>query len=265
MGSSPGIGHVMYLAYLGESGNTGNSLDDANQPHHVHIGLLVHESQSTSMNGEFDAIYRSYFKCAPGEQGRPKGIRAGHIFQGVGVFASWPLSKRHRLIQDCFDILIRRQTPVIVVYIQKLEFARALANNDKLETTWQNPSGYVISRFLATLNLFMDELNLAGLPSEQLMTAEFQIKDFALVVASNNMSVEPRFMTQFLRSDEGIDSSTLLENICFVKQEDSAGSQLAHMCAYFSRRWLQNPSGTHPYFDALRDSNVVQVIYPVRV
>ena len=51
----------MYLAYLGQSGNTGNSLNDANQLHHVHAGLLVHESQSTSITGEFDALYLRHF------------------------------------------------------------------------------------------------------------------------------------------------------------------------------------------------------------
>ena len=255
----------MYLAYLGESGNTGNSLKDANQPHHVHVGLLVHESQSISMNGEFDALYRRHFSRTPSDPGGPKGIRAGDVYQGIGVFASWPPAKRHELIQDCLDILLRRQTPVIVAYINKQDFAQARASGDSPNAVWQSPSEPVISRFLVALNLFMDELNIAGVDPQQLMTVEFQIKDFALVVAGDNRSVEPRFMAQFLRSDEGMDASALLENFCFVSLEDVVGTQLANMCAYFTRRWLQNPSSPQPYFDALRDGNVVQVIYPVQV
>ena len=255
----------MYLTYLGESGNTGNSLNDANQPHHVHVGLLVHESQSVSMNGEFDALYRRHFGRTPGEPGGPKGIRAGAVYQGIGVYSSWPPSKRDELIQDCLNILLRRETPVIVAYIDKQDFAKARASGDNPNALWQSPSEPIISRFLAALNLFMDELNIAGVDPEQLMTVEFQVRDFALIVAGDNRSVEPRFMTQFLRSDEGIDSSALLEDSCFVHLQDAVGAQLANMCAYFTRRWLQNPSSPHPYFDALRDGNVVQVIYPVRV
>ena len=45
----------MYLVYMGESGDTGNSFSDPNQRHHVHLGLLVHEGQCISMNGEFNA------------------------------------------------------------------------------------------------------------------------------------------------------------------------------------------------------------------
>ena len=255
----------MYLTYLGESGNTGNSLNDTNQPHHVHTGLLVHESQSVSMNGEFDALYRRHFGRTPGEPGGPKGIRAGDVYQGIGVFSSWPPAKRHELIQDCFDILIRRQTPVIVAYISKQDFAQARASGDNPNVVWQSPSEPVISRFLVALNLFMDELNISGINPDHLMTAEFTVKDFTMVVAGDNRSVEPRFMTEFLRSDDGIDSTAVLGNFCFVNLEDAVGSQLANMCAYFTRRWLQNPSGSHPYFDALRDGNVVQVIYPVQL
>ena len=254
----------MYLAYLGQSGNTGNSLKDANQPHHVYAGLLVHESQSISMNGEFDALYRRHFNRTLGEPGGPKGIRAREVYQGIGVFSSWPVAKRHELIQDCFDILIRRQTPIVVAYIDKGDFAQSRAGGNG-EVRWQSPSEPVISRFLVALNLFMDELNIAGVDPQDLMTVEFQIKDFALVVAGDDRSVKPRFMTQFLRSDEGIDSSALLNDFCFVNLEDAVGVQLANMCAYFTRRWLQNPASPHPYFDALRDGNVVQVIYPVRV
>ena len=56
----------MYLVYLGESGNMGTSNNDPNQPHHVHVGLLVHESQSVSINWEFNALFRRHFGRPPG-------------------------------------------------------------------------------------------------------------------------------------------------------------------------------------------------------
>ena len=238
----------MYLTYLGESGNTGNSLNDPNQPHHVHVGLLVHESQSISMNGEFDALYRRHFDRTPDEPGGPKGIRAGEVYQGIGVFSSWPVAKRHQLIKDCFDILLRRQTPVIVAYIDKQDFAQARASGDNPSAVWQSPSEPVISRFLAALNLFMDELNIAGVDAQELMTVEFQIKDFALVVAGDNRSVEPRFMTQFLRSDEGFDASALLENFCFVNTEDAVGYSAGKYVRLFHPEMAPKPIQRPPIF-----------------
>ncbi len=120
----------MYLVYLGESGNTGNSINDPNQPHHVHVGLLVHETQSVSINGEFNALYRRHFGGPRGENGTPNEIRPAHVFQGLGFFKSWPPAKRGELIQDCLSILIRRETPVIVAHVNKQEFAQARSNHD---------------------------------------------------------------------------------------------------------------------------------------
>lgn len=251
----------MYLAYLGQSGNTGDSLNDSSQPHHVHTGLLVHESQSTSITGEFDALYLRHFGRMRGAPGDPKVIRAGQVFHGVGVFSSWPPAKRHELIRDCLDILLRRETPVIVVFADKREVADASGGDP--EAMQQNVSEAVIGRFLAALNLFMDEVNIAGVDPHDLMTVEFRTRDFVLVAASDR-SIRPDLITEFLRSDDGIDSATLLNDMAFVNAEDSVGAQLADMCAYFARRWLQDPAKAHPYFDALRDGNVIQVIYPVK-
>lgn len=255
----------MYLVYLGESGNTGNSISDPTQPHHVHAGLLIHESQSVSINGEFDALYRRHFGRPQGEPGTPGYLRPAEIYQGIGHFSSWGVDKRHQLLQDCMDILIRRRTPVIVSYVDKQKLAQAKSDNDSPAAVWQNPSEPVISRFLLALNMLLDELIMTSLSPDEVMEAHWPIRDFALVVAAEGGSVEPRLMSQFLKSEDGTDATALLENFCFVGPGHSVGTQLANMCAYFTRRWLQNPSAPQSYFEALRDNDVVQVIYPVQV
>jgi hypothetical protein len=254
----------MYLVYLGESGNTGNSVNDPHQPHHVHVGLLVHESQSIPMGGEFNALWRRHFGRPLGEAGSPKELRPADLYQGRGAFASWPPIKRKGLVQDCLGILIQREIPLIIAYVDKKEFAQVQARGDDPNPLWENPSGVTISRFLLALSMFVDELNMSTLDSQQLMEDIWPISDFAMVIAGEGRSVESRFMTQFLKSEDGIDTTTVLGNFCFVGAEHSACTQLANMCAYFARRWLQDPSAPHPYFDALRDGKVVQVIYPVQ-
>jgi len=253
----------LYLVYIGESGNTGVSTKDANQPHHVHVGLLIHESQSVTINGEFNALFRRHFGHPPGEPGTPKEIRPSDLFQGRGYFRSWPPTKRAELIQDCLGILIRRETPLITAYVNKAQFAEARSEGDNPNIIWQSPSEPTISKFLLALNMFVDELNMSKMDSTQLMEREWPIADYALVVASESRSIKPRFMAEFLRSEDGQDSTAVLENLCFVEAQHSVGTQLANLCAYFARRWLQNPDRPHPYFDAIRDGRVVQVIYPV--
>ena len=255
----------MYLVYLGESGNTGNSVNDDNQRHHVFTGLLVHESQSVSMNGEFNALCRRHFGAPLGEPGAPKEIRPADLYQGRGPFTSLPQLKRIEIIQDCLGILLRRETPVIASYIDKQQFSQARSNQDNPSSMWQKPSEPIISRFLFALNMLMDDLNMSNLSENQMMESEWPVNDFALVVAGNDRSVEPKFLTEYLKSDQGMDSTAVLECFCYVGAQHSACAQLANMCAYFTRRWLQLPSQSNDYFDILREGKVIQVIYPVQI
>ena len=76
----------MYLVFLSESGLTGLSADDPNQPHHVHAGLLVHENQYISIAGEYDALVRRHFGGPAGYNGVPRSLRAADMYQGRGYF-----------------------------------------------------------------------------------------------------------------------------------------------------------------------------------
>jgi hypothetical protein len=62
----------------------------------------------------------------------------------------------------------------------------------------------------------------------------------------------------------GVYYSDLTQTGQVAEPGHSPCTQLANLCAYIARRWLQNPSAPQPYFDALRDGKVVQVIYPVQ-
>ena len=67
----------MNLVYMGESGNTGNSVNDPNQFHHVHVGLIVNENQCISMNGEFNALLRRHLGHAPAYLHNKEGPKTG--------------------------------------------------------------------------------------------------------------------------------------------------------------------------------------------
>ena len=256
----------MFLTYVGESGITGATATDPSQPHQVYTGLFVHESQSISMNGEFNALCRRHFGAPLGEEGAPSEIRPVDVYQGLGYFASWPRLKRNELIQDCLGIMVRRETPVITSYINKQEFAAAKAAGDSpFVMMWDSPTGPVINKFFFALSMFLDELNMSTLSGDQIMGGGLPIANHALVVAQTGASMKSEFMPEFLRSDEGIDATGLIDDICFVDPEHSVGNQLSNLCAYFVRRWLQNPERDHPYFDGLRDNKVIQVIYPVTI
>ncbi len=167
----------MYLVYMGESGNTGTSANDPNQIHHVHTGLLMHENQCISVNGEFNALWRRHFGTPPGESGGPRELRPADLYQGRGFFTSWPPKKRGELIQDCLGILVRRETPMIVTYIDKQEFAKHRAVPDSEYAVWGGPSEYATSKFLFALNMLIDEINMTAMDQSLLEESIGPIKD----------------------------------------------------------------------------------------
>lgn len=254
----------MHLVYMGQSGLTGSSINDPSQPHEVLAGLMLHETQITAINGEYDALCRRHFGAPLGDDGTPPQIRPVDVFQGLNHYSAWAPERRSQLIQDCLDILIRRESPVIIAFLGKQDLAEARAGaTSPAALLWNYPIEPVMSRFLFALSMYLDEMNMATLNHDQIMSGAFPVTQFAMIVAQEGANIEPRFLSEFLRSDEGVDATGIHENFTFVDARNSPGMQLANLCAYFTRRWLQTPTNPNPYFETLRDNRVIQVLYPV--
>ena len=256
----------MYLVYMGESGNTGSSANDPGQQHQVYAGLVVHETQYIAMNGEYDAMYRRHCGCPPGSPEGPGALKPAEVYQGRGYFKSWAPSKRAELVQDLLNILMRRELPVVVSYVNKKEFIEAKANPspERPASLAGSASEVAVGRFLFALNLYLDEMTLVKMNPDQMMQGEWPAQDYTLIVAGRGGSIEPGFMATFLEAEVDIPTPSVYEDFCYVAAENSVCTQLANFCAYFVRRWLEDPDGTHSYFDTLREGGAIQVIYQVQ-
>ena len=256
----------MHLVYMGQSGMSGTGADESSQPNEVVAGLLLHETQVTSINGEFDALCRRHFGSPLGEGDAPQVIRPSDLFEGLQQYSSWEPDKRSEMIQDCLNILIRRETPVLSAFLNKqtLDDARADASSPAA-LLWNDAIGPVMNRFLFALSMYLDEMNMATLNHDQIMSGAFPVTQFAMLVAQDGTNIEQRIMKEFLHSDEGLDSTGIHENMVFIGAQDSSAMQLANLCAYFTQRWLLAPENPNTYFEALRDNKVIQVLYPVAV
>lgn len=254
----------MHLVYMGQTGLPETGSNGSSVPHEVVAGLMLHETQITSINGEFDALCRRHFGSPLGHDEAPVIIQPLDLFEGQAHYSTWDPEQRSRMIQDCLDILIRRETPVLSAFLDKqaLDDARADASSPEA-LLWNEPIGPVLSRFLFALSMYLDEMNMASLSHDQIMTGAFPVTQFAMLLAQAGTNIEQRMMAEFLRSDDGIDATGLHENICYVNAVDSPAMQLANLCAFFTMRWLQTPDNPNPYFEVLRDNRVIQVLYPV--
>ena len=254
----------MHLVYMGQAGMTGTNAVSSSDSHELVAGLLLHETQITALNGEFEALCRRHFGSPLGEEDAPAMIQPGELFEGLEHYASWEADRRSQLIQDFLDILIRRETPVLSAFLNRraLNDARTSASSPAA-LLWSDPIGPVMSRFLFALSMFLDEMNMATLNHDQIMSGAFPITQYAMIVAQDGTNIEQRMMTDFFRSDDGEDATGLHENVHFVDAHHSPAMQLANLCAFFTHRWLQTPDNPNPYFEVLRDNKVIQVLYPV--
>ena len=256
----------MYLVYLGESGNTGTSLKDPNQPHHVYAGLMVHEDRWNGIKAAFSQVCGRHLGRDLGEEGAPREIRASQILQGRGPFTSWPMTKRLDMVDDFINILVWQETPLLVSYVDKHEMESADPREPGREPRWRGPWEAVFSRFVFYLDLYMDELNLARMPPEHMAGGEpVRVTERVAIIADGGSHMNHQFMQQLLKTEMDLPTGAVLENVHFVRSRDSHCTQLANLCAYFVRRNLQQPDRPNPQYSALEKGHVLQVLYQVQM
>ncbi len=252
----------MFMIFLSESGLTGASANDPNQPHHIHAGLLVQESQYISMSGEYEALVRRHFGSPPGADGVPANISPRHVYQGTGPFRTWRPEQRAELIQDCLSILIRREIPLIVSYINKDEYVTAAATEGNSLYGDTDPSRLAFSRFLLALTMFLDENVMSQMNPDDIMQSVWNVNDYAMLMAGSESSSISAALAEFLSDESDTVAPSIYDDLIVAPPESCVGAQLVNICAYFVRRWLQQPGVPHSYVEALRDGRVIQVIYP---
>ena len=252
----------MYLVFLSESGKTGLSADDPNQPHHVHTGLLVQENQYISMSGEYDALMRRHFGAPPGTNGAPTHLRPADLYQGRGEFRTWKPERRAELIQDCLSILVRREIPLLVSYINKEEYQQARNTEGNSLYGDSDPSRLAFSRLLLALTMFLDENVMSQMNPDDIMQSAWEVNDYAMLMAGSDTSSISLALAEFLSDENDSVNPNIYDDLMIAPASTSVGGQLSSICAYIIRRWLQQPGVSHAYFDALRDGRVIQVIYP---
>ena len=255
----------MYLVYTSESGDTGRSVGDPNQPFHVYAGLMVHEDQWDGLRGDFRGACLRHFGSELGGSDAPRQLNASHILQGTGFFTSWPRTQRLQLIDDLLKILIERETPLLVIYLDKGKFA-SRGGDDPAAGRWQQPWQAAFSRFVYYLDLYMDELNLAAMPQEELIRgAAVRIGERATIISDRPGAGDTEAMQRLLRTEIDLPTGAVHESTYLARPEDSHCTQLADLCTYIFRRHLQRPTEPDPHYTSLEDGHVIHVVHQIQL
>ena len=110
--------------------------------------------------------------------------------------------------------------------------------------------------------MFLDENVMSQMNPDDIMQSVWNVQDYALLVAGSATPSIPLALAEFLSEEADTVAPSIYDDVLVAPPATCVGAQLASICAYFIRRWLQQPDAAHGYFDALRDGRVVQVIYP---
>ena len=217
----------MYLIYLDESGNTGNNLQETQQPVFVLAALLVPEEKwqrlETALQAEIDRFFPS---PRPGDF----EVHASELINPRGFFRSFPIQHRLDFYKSWMAIAEKHELKVIHRAIVKKRFARWL-----LDTFG---TGIIINPHVAAFPLVAQVINdylrsLSGPP-------------LGILISDENKDVMRHIENaiRLLRFDQGtLRLSQIIEKGFFIDSDKSLLLQLCDLCAFCLRRMEEQKAG----------------------
>jgi hypothetical protein len=217
----------MHLIYLDESGNSGNNLQEKQQPVFVLAALVVPEQKWLQLESELQAGIDESFPDP-----RPGGfeIHANELINPRGFFRQFPIKHRLDFFQAWMALAEKHELRVICRAIAKKRYARWL-----LESFG---AGVVINPHVAAFPLVAQVLNdyLRSLPGGPL----------GILISDENKDVMHGVekSIRLLRGDAaGLRLSQIIEKGFFIDSRTSLLLQLCDLCAFCLRRLEEQKAG----------------------
>ena len=220
----------MWLCYLDESGNTGRRLDDADQPVHWIVAVLVSESNALAFADALTSIRR---EALPPLAGRSE-LHGSELYSGTGPWAGVEPDRRIATYRSALTLLGEYGCGVAFASIDKPRLAAKYPNPD-------SPHLLALQFLIEKLDIFFagqtDPLRQRGLLIAD-ETHEHELFAIDLVA---------RMQEHGFGQVAGRTLTRVVDTVHFVRSETNAGVQLADLVAYLvNRRSRVLPGSTHP-------------------
>ena len=262
----------MYLIYLDESGNTGTSLNDANQPLHIVVALIVHESMWQRLNERFRFVVRNQlatllaqqqmFRQSPSLSALTEvELHAVDVYQGHGCFDGVPRENRERLIDEMLGMVSGDLHDDLDM--SRLALAWSAVRKDRArwnkELQWTPGS----CAFMIVAGLCARYLEAQSKDARGMFIADETPGAEADLQAYLKLFQRPPIWEESLPPFEEY-PARLIEAIHFVDSRESAFIQMADFCAYFTNRAVrQEALSTDPYYARIADRVFAYRFWPV--
>ena len=220
----------MHLIYIDESGNTGNNLEDSQQPIFVLGAIVVPETVWQVVEKELDASLSKHFPLP-----RPEDfeVHAGDLRQGSRCFKGIPVEKRLALRDDWLAIAGRHKLQFIYRAIVKKRYQR-----------WMEGvfgKGVSVNPHLAAFPLIAQVVNH--------LLRDHGRKTLGIFISDDNREVVgdiERFL-KLLRADPGnLGLDRIIEKGFFIDSSKSLLLQLVDLCTLQARKNEERKLGLPP-------------------
>lgn len=210
----------MHLIYLDESGNSGNNLNDKQQPVFVLASMLVPETQWLGVEKAMEAAVARFFP-AP----RPENfeIHATALRNGEGYFRQFPVAHRLEFRDQCFKIAQKHNLTLIYRAIVKRRYQQWLLSTFG--------PGVSINPHVMAFSL------IARVADEYLRSAPGAPLGIFISDENKEIARDIEKSIRILRGSEGsLKLGQIIEKGFFIESEKSLLLQLCDLCAYSARK-----------------------------
>lgn len=220
----------MHLIYIDESGNTGNNLDDAQQPLFVLGALVVPETIWLALEADLEAALDH---SMPPPRADGFEIHATELRQGTRLFKGVPIATRLALRDAWLGIAAKHRLKFIYRAIEKKRYQRWL------EHTFGK--GVTINPHLAAFPLIAQVVNhlLKGVSDTTL----------GIFIFDENREVvgDVERFHKLLRKDTGsLRLDRIIEKGFFIDSSHSLILQLVDLCIFQARKDHERKLGSKP-------------------
>lgn len=220
----------MHLIYFDESGNTGNNLEDAQQPVFVLGALVVPETAWLKVEQELEAALEKHL---PAPRPADFEVHAGDLRQGTRLFNGVPLATRLGLRDDWLAIAAANQLQFTFRAIVKKRYQR-----------WMEGvfgKGVSVNPHLAAFPLIAQVVNN--------LLRDAGPSTLGIFISDDNREVVgdiERFL-KLLRADPGtLRLDRIIEKGFFIDSTKSLLLQLADLCTFQARKNEERKLGLPP-------------------
>jgi hypothetical protein len=218
---------------MDEAGNSGEDLDDPNQPIHVMAGIIIRDREWQKLESHYNGFCAKACEKYPPD---PKfEIHAGEIFQGEGEFRNWSKDDRATLLMDTLNTFTSHDIPVIYGAIDK----------QKLKSKYSDPFAPHGLAFMLCVERIEEWFRFnANNETGMLICDETKVKS----EFKKSLKQYQRFGIPLGIKNAKLDH--IVDTIHFADSHECYGIQLADAANYFIKREAIGKANSKAYYDA---------------